>query len=615
MTEPSERDVRALLAGLDAGPLPELDVDAVMRGGRRYRRRQTTYRSVASLAVVLVAIGIVAGVARLSAGPAPRPVTSPTPASSPGPTGSPSPSGWAAPNAAASFTLTGSMGTARVRATATLLADGTVLVVGGRDSEMLASAELYGPSSGAFAPTGSMISAGDFATATLLADGKVLIAGGIGQTGDPSMTQLYDPTTGTFSATGPMRTPRWGATATLLPNGTVLIAGGTAGGSAGGWLSSAELYDPGTGRFTTTGSMRAARMGATATLLGDGRVLIAGGEGAGGQTVSSAELYDPATGAFTVTGSLHTPREDATATLLPNGQVLIAGGQATGRDAGTWSSAELYDSGTGIFTPTGSLSEPRAGATATLLPDGRVLIAGGTDSGSGNGILSSAELYDPAAGSFTPTVPMRAARMGATATLLGDGRVLIAGGAGRTGVLSSAELYQPGSGATTSPSPATQSSASSGLACSAADLTARQTGGGSVASQPFSIITLTNSSDHQCTLHGYPTIVGVSDTPADPSASLGSQPLAVVDGGLYEVPDPGPTEFTLPPGGHAWFALGTGTGYAGPLVTITEVHVATAITPANGPAAVAVPVSLAATMPPGQPLTITVTAFAAGTGP
>jgi hypothetical protein len=457
VTEQTERDVRALLAGLDAGPLPQLDVDAVMRGGRRYRRRQVAYRSVVSLAVVLVAVGVVAEVIRLSGGPAPRPVNSPTPTSSPGPTGSPSARGSAAPSAA-SFTATGSMDTARPYATATLLRDGKVLVAGGMEGwnpgHAVAAAQLYDPTTGQYTPTGSMTTPRIGAMATLLPDGEVLIAGGSNANGSLKSAELYDPATGRFTATGSMPSPRILATVTLLPDGDVLIAGGLDGvpdpNSDLHLPATALLYEPFTGTFTATGSLHSPREDATATLLGGGRVLIAGGNAPYGPPVLSAELYDPATGTFTPTGSLHVPRSYATATLLGDGQALIAGGDGWLPQGGgsTWSSAELYDPATGTFTPTGPMTAARMDATATLLPDGRVLVAGGDrDMGPNLGIgshpLASAELYDPATGTFTPTASMTTARAQATATALLDGRVLIAGGTNDIGGLSSAELYQP----------------------------------------------------------------------------------------------------------------------------------------------------------------------------
>jgi predicted amidohydrolase YtcJ len=189
--------------------------------------------------------------------------------------------------------------------------------------------------------------------------------------------------------------------------------------------------------------MTAARDNHTATLLSDGRVLIAGGEDDSSH-LASAELYDPKAGTFSPTGSMTAARDSHTATLLSDGRVLIAGGDAGLAGipgAETLVSAELYDPATGTFSATGSMAAARHSHTATLLSDGRILIVGGADPDHGV-YVASAELYDPASGKFSPTGSMAAARTG-TATLLSDGRVLIAGGYDGSADLASAELYQP----------------------------------------------------------------------------------------------------------------------------------------------------------------------------
>src|SRR6201998_3076121 len=197
---------------------------------------------------------------------------------------------------------------------------------------------------------------------------------------------------GTFVPTGSLNTARSYQTATVLNNGKVLIAGGV--GSS--LLVRAELYDPSNGAFTTTGSLNTARYFHTATLLNNGKVLIAGG--VGGETpasnsppngiLASAELYDPTTGTSTTTGSLNTARV-ATASLLNNGTVLIAGGTGSSELA----SAELYSPATGVFSLTGSLNTARTAHTASLLNNGTVLIAGG-QLVSAFVRLASAELYE-----------------------------------------------------------------------------------------------------------------------------------------------------------------------------------------------------------------------------
>ncbi len=213
---------------------------------------------------------------------------------------------------------------------------------------LLRSVEVaHASGSGTWMTTGSLSVARDAHTATLLPNGKVLVAGGLGSSVVLASAELYDPSFGTWTTTGSMNMARVEHTATLLPNGKVLVAGGVSstGGVTGCCLASAELYDPSTSSWTFTGSMTGARELHTATLLPNGKVLVAGGFSSSGAPLASAELYDPSLGTWTTTGSLSVARAGHTATLLPNGQVLVAGGQSsTGIST---ASAELYKHGHG----------------------------------------------------------------------------------------------------------------------------------------------------------------------------------------------------------------------------------------------------------------------------
>lgn len=285
------------------------------------------------------------------------------------------------------WTATGSLNQGRYYHTATLLLDGKVLVAGGYafGGQPILTTELYDPATGTWSRTGNIHEQRYQHAASLLSDGRVLIAGGFHPDVLLSSAELYDPATGSWSVTGSLNTARNNLTATLLNDGTVLAAGGEG-------AAAAELYDPVTGMWRLTGALHNARLFHTATLLPDGMVLVVGGSpNAGGATLlRSAELYDPAGGIWTESGDLNVGRWHHTATLLPNGLVLAAAGQG---DGGTTklTSAELYDPASGTWTATGSLNVGRYYHAATLLPNGMVLVEGGAATPR----EVSAELYDP----------------------------------------------------------------------------------------------------------------------------------------------------------------------------------------------------------------------------
>ena len=264
-----------------------------------------------------------------------------------------------------------------------------------------------------------------------------------------------------FFPTGSLQTARGFHTATLLNNGQVLIAGGAnkaSDPSCVGGIVSAELYDAYASASTPTGSMAAPRYAHTATLLQNGNVLVVGGfgdtsdcQGVGAQAQNTAELYNPGAGSFSMTGNMSIPRGGHTATLLTNGKVLIAGGGDQGVGGKGSATAELYDPSTGAFTQTGSMAVARFRHTATLLKDGRVLIVGGVPLDSSIP-TSTAELYDPATGIFTTTTGgMTTAREEHAATLLNDGTVLITGG--ESPVMGSSDLQLTATAEVYNPSP------------------------------------------------------------------------------------------------------------------------------------------------------------------
>jgi len=383
----------------------------------------------------------------------PGPTISPSPTLAPTPTPSPTPAPTLVPTLSptGTFVATGSMTQPRMDATATLLPDGKVLVAGGSVvpvSQVVASAELYDPSTHKFTRTGSMATARSNAAATLLANGRVLIVGGDGcrnlatcpEPDSLKSAELYDPTTGRFTPTGSMSEARANATAILLPDGRVLVL-------SGGSLL-VEVYDPTTGKFTRAGSLLNQYQDVRALLLPNGKVLVVGD----GLPGLGAEVFDPGSG---LSSSISVPLPSGavtadiyveTATLLQDGRVLL---QVFDSDS-VVNYLITYDSVTGTFTQSASIDAPVGWipTAAALLRDGRVFFAGGWIADpphSGEGYTAdSAGLYDPASGFHLLSSKMIQARDDLTATALPDGTVLIAGGiTDYQKAFSSAELFEP----------------------------------------------------------------------------------------------------------------------------------------------------------------------------
>src|SRR5437868_2257173 len=267
---------------------------------------------------------------------------------------------------------------------------------------------------------------------------------------------------GRWSAAGELPKATWLATntAVVLGNGTVLLAGGE--DAQRNAFDDATLYDPATNAWTPTGKLTTTRRLHTLTHLMDGRALAVGGIGGPFATppyeLDSAEIYDPATGTWTPTGRLHPARYYHSATLLPDGKVLVAGGTSirSAESFRTLHSAELFDPNTGTWSPTGSMTDARTGHPAVSLLNGRVLVAGGMvivtrDDAAG---IAHCEIYDPASGTWKPTGNLVTPRISGEAVPLPDGSVLLTGGG--QGIfqnwdyspysLSSTERYDPATG-------------------------------------------------------------------------------------------------------------------------------------------------------------------------
>lgn len=312
----------------------------------------------------------------------------------------------------------------------TTLPDGSALVVGGSDGEVvLSTAEVFDPASRRFRVVGSLNEARARHTATVLADGRVLIVGG-GSVGTQGLAtvEVYDAEAEGFGLLGRLKVPRVDHAATLLDDGRVLITGGYGKGKKGRSPATAEVFDPATGKSQLVGKLRQPRSGHTATLLQDGRVAIVGGYDDRGKARRAIEVYDPRTERFRSTARLVAPAHRPVTNRLLDGRLLLvhpAGSILIAPDA---AGNELVASG----------PQPAYATTATLLDDGRVVTIGSDGVGA-----DSVHVFDPATNEFEPAEPMTLTRIAPMASRLADGTVLVVGGLGCQQALDTAEIWDP----------------------------------------------------------------------------------------------------------------------------------------------------------------------------
>lgn len=295
-------------------------------------------------------------------------------------------------------------------------------------------------------------------TTTLLKNSRVLAAAGLRRATDEPVeiltsAEVYQPQNGTWTPTGDLNEARWSHTATRLGDGRVLVAGGFvapyAASNAQPVTHTAEIYDPETGTWTPTGSMNVRRSLHTATLLADGTVLVAGGRTCDEAPparcnflfrTNTAEVFDPSTGSWTQVGDLSERRHTTSAATLHDGTVLVPAGFS---ELGTSRTADIYDPSTGTWRQTtGMLNIGRARQGAMLLHDGRVLVAAGFGGG------DTAEVYDPATDAWTLTGTVaEARRFNFRFVVLPDGQAMIAGGTiPFAGPSDTTEIYDPATG-------------------------------------------------------------------------------------------------------------------------------------------------------------------------
>jgi hypothetical protein len=343
--------------------------------------------------------------------------------------------------------------------TATLLADGSVLLVGGSGFSVVhKQTERYQPSQNVFDIGPSLATARLDHSAILLTNGNLLVSGGYnpvdgGTAFDTAFrsSELFVAATSTFAAGPDMTVPRRNHVVTMLKDGRVLVTGGIQlRGTGFGASPNTEFYDPAANQFLQGNLMNTGRWLHTATLLADGRVLLVGGRdnncsnpGACSiYSLSTAEIFDPATGRYTSTGSLNISRFGHSAALLDDGRVLILGGETTENIGNTdqVTSAEVYNPATGTFAPFGHTIFGRGFHALAKLNNGKYLLAGGYNE---NGSPSpTTEIFDPETATSTAGPDMNDWRIRAAAVKLKTGEVLIVGGNNSGGPVPLIDLYK-----------------------------------------------------------------------------------------------------------------------------------------------------------------------------
>jgi hypothetical protein len=304
------------------------------------------------------------------------------------------------------------MAQAREYFSATVLKSGKVLIAGGLGTSniVLASAELYDPTTGIWTSAPPLSVARVAHTATLLSSGKVLVTGGCLDdlcATDTAVSEIYDPTSNSWSTTGSLATTRHFHTAVALKTGKVLAVGGNSGSLA---TTSCELFDPTKGTWSAAASTTTARALNTSTLLSDGKVLAAGGTPSRAP-LSSAEIYDPTANTWTLTGNMTIGRYAQTAALLTDGTVVMAGGVgqsiSCGKDCTSYiptNKVDIFNETTGKFTATANLSQALAYHSMTMLTSGRALEAGGeATTATCCTVENTASVYTPLTLTFSAT--------------------------------------------------------------------------------------------------------------------------------------------------------------------------------------------------------------------